>query len=91
MRNIPQNNFPYTIPIFADPMEGEKMQYYQCDQYPIEFVVSENMEKHFESHNHVGHYVVSVVMQGTVTVCLENREAECRVGDVFIVPYFNCL
>lgn len=62
------------------------MQYYQCDQYPIEFVVSENMEKHFESHNHVGHYVVSVVMQGTVTVCLENREAECRVGDVFIVP-----
>lgn len=62
------------------------MQYYQCDQYPIEFVISENMEKHFESHNHVGHYVVSVVMQGTVTVCLENREAECCGGDVFIIP-----
>lgn len=64
------------------------MQYYQCDQYPIEFVVSENMEKHFESHNHVGHYVVSVVMQGTVTVCLENRVVVCGRGDVFIVqPY----
>lgn len=62
------------------------MQYYQCDQYPIEFVLSENMEKHFGAHNHVGHYVISVVMQGKVTVCLENREAVCHRGDVFIVP-----
>lgn len=62
------------------------MQYYQCDQYPIEFVVSENMEKHFEPHNHVRHYVISVVIQGTVAVCLENREKECHRGDMFIVP-----
>lgn len=62
------------------------MQYYQCDKYPIEFVVSENMDKHFDAHNHVGHYVISVVMQGTVTVCLENREAACSRGDVFIIP-----
>ena len=62
------------------------MRYYQCDKYPIEFVVSENIDKHFDPHNHVGHYVISAVMQGTVTVCLENREvAYCR-GDVFIVP-----
>ncbi len=63
------------------------MRYYQCDKYPIEFVVSENIDKHFEfPHNHVGHYVISVVMQGTVTVCLENREVACRRGDVFIIP-----
>lgn len=62
------------------------MQYYQCDKYPIEFVLSENIDKHFDSHNHAGHYVISVVMQGTVAVCLENREAvRCR-GDVFIIP-----
>lgn len=64
------------------------MQYYQCDKYPIEFVLSENIDKHFDSHNHVGHYVISVVVQGTVAVCLENREMPCRRGDVFIIqPY----
>ena len=62
------------------------MRYYQCDKYPIEFVLSENIDKHFDSHNHVGHYVISVVMQGTVTVCLENREVACHRGDVFIIP-----
>ena len=62
------------------------MRYYQCDRYPIEFVLSENIDKHFDSHNHVGHYVISMVMQGVVTVYLENREVACRRGDVFIIP-----
>ena len=62
------------------------MQYHQCDKYPIEFVLSENIDKHFDSHNHVGHYVISVVMQGFVTVCLENKEATCYRGDMFIIP-----
>ncbi|MDE6891151.1 MAG: AraC family transcriptional regulator [Lachnospiraceae bacterium] len=62
------------------------MQYYQCGKYPIEFVLSENIDKHFDSHNHAGHYVISAVMQGTVTVCLENREAACSRGDMFIIP-----
>ena len=62
------------------------MRYYQCDKYPIEFVLSENIDKHFDSHNHVGHYVISVVMQGTAVVCLENREAACYRGDMFIIP-----
>lgn len=30
-------------------------------------VLSENIDKHFDSHNHVGHYVIPVVMQGTGT------------------------
>ncbi len=64
------------------------MRYYQCDKYPIEFVLSENIDKHFDSHNHVGHYVISMVMQGTVALCLENRKVACRKGDVFIIsPY----
>ena len=62
------------------------MRYYQCNKYPIEFVLSENINKHFDSHNHVGHYVISIVMQGTVAVCMENREAACHRGDVFIIP-----
>ena len=62
------------------------MRYYQFDKYPIEFVLSENIDKHFDSHNHVGHYVISVVMQGTVAVCMENREVACHRGDVFIIP-----
>ncbi len=62
------------------------MRYYKCNKYPIEFVLSENIDKHFDSHNHVGHYVISVVMQGMVTVCLENREVVCRRGDMFIIP-----
>lgn len=61
------------------------MQYYQCDKYPIEFVLSENIDKHFDSHTHVNHYVISMVLQGTVTLCLQNREAACHKGDVFII------
>ena len=64
------------------------MQYYQC-KYPIEFVLSENIDKHFDSHNHVGHYVISVVMLGTVAVYLENREMVCHRGDVFIIPPYG--
>lgn len=62
------------------------MRYYHWDKYPVEFVLSENIEKYFDSHNHVGHYVISVVMQETVTVCLENREVACCRGDAFIIP-----
>ena len=62
------------------------MRYYQCGKYPIEFVLSENIDKHFALHNHVGHYVISMVMQGVAMVYLENREVECRRGDVFIIP-----
>ena len=62
------------------------MRYYHCEKYPIEFVLSENLDKCFASHNHVGHYVISVVMQGTAEVYLESRKLACHEGDVFIVP-----
>lgn len=62
------------------------MQYYQCNKYPVEFVLSENMDKYFGTHNHVKHYVISVVMHGMAAVCLEDREMMCYRGDVFIIP-----
>ena len=65
------------------------MQYYQHDKYPIEFVLSENIDKHFESHNHVRHYVISMVMQGVVTAYFENREIACHRGDMFIIPPYT--
>lgn len=34
----------------------------------------------------MAHYVISVVMQGTVTVCLEDKEEACYRGDMFIIP-----
>ncbi|MBD5532794.1 MAG: helix-turn-helix transcriptional regulator [Lachnospiraceae bacterium] len=52
------------------------MRYYQSDQYPIEFVWSENIDKHFESHNHVGHYIISLVTQGVAAVHF--CEGQCR-------------
>ena len=65
------------------------MQYYQHNKYPIEFVLSENIDKHFASHNHVRHYVISMVMQGVVTAYLDNRELVCHRGDVFIIPPYT--
>ncbi|GFI05039.1 putative response regulatory protein [Lachnospiraceae bacterium] len=62
------------------------MRYYQCEKYPIEFVLSENIDKYFDCHNHVGHYVISLVMQGEVTVYLESRKVMCHEGDAFIIP-----
>ena len=62
------------------------MRYYQCEKYPIEFVVSENIEKRFDSHNHAGHYIVSLVMQGEVTVYLGNRKLVCHEEDGFTIP-----
>lgn len=65
------------------------MRYYLSDQYPIEFVLSENIDKHFTSHNHVRHYVISMVMEGVVTAYLENSEVTCHRGDVFIIPPYT--
>ena len=64
------------------------MRYYQCDKYPIEFVLSENIDKHFDSHNHARHYVISVVMQGEVVVYLKSSELICHKGDAFIIQPF---
>ncbi|MCX4354495.1 MAG: helix-turn-helix transcriptional regulator, partial [Lachnospiraceae bacterium] len=45
-------------------------------------VLSENIDKHFDSHNHVGHYVISVVMQGT------ELPIETLAADIFVSKYY---
>lgn len=39
------------------------MKYFRSGQYPIEFVLSENINKEFSSHNHVSHYIVSLCIK----------------------------
>ena len=62
------------------------MQYYQLDGEYVEFVVSENIEKHFYAHNHVRHYIVSLVMQGSTEVFLENKKIQYCKDNIFIIP-----
>ena len=62
------------------------MRYYQADQYPIEFVWSENIDKHFESHNHVGHYIISLVTQGVATVHFCEDQCRAYCGDAGWMP-----
>lgn len=62
------------------------MRYYQSDQYPIEFLWSENIDKHFESHNHVGHYIISLVAQGVTTVHFCEGQYRADRGDARRMP-----
>lgn len=34
------------------------MKYFRSTQYPIEFVLSEHINKNFFSHNHANHYII---------------------------------
>ncbi len=56
------------------------MRYYQCEKYPIEFVLSENIDKCFDCHNHVGNYVISLVMQ--------ELSIETLAADIFVSKYY---
>lgn len=61
------------------------MKYFQT-KYPIEIVLSENIEKHFSAHNHIGHYVVALTICGTVEIHRENKKTECFEGDLILIP-----
>lgn len=65
------------------------MRYFKSNKYPIEFVLSENIEKHFASHNHVGHYVISLIVSGTVEVQKGDKKTEYRENDIFIMPPYT--
>lgn len=62
------------------------MRYYQSDQCPIEFVWSENIDKNFESHNHVGHYIISLVTQGVAAVHFCEGQCRADCGDAGWIP-----
>lgn len=64
------------------------MKYFRSSQYPIEFVLSENINKDFSSHNHANHYIISLCIKGSVTATLENKSLLLRENDFFAVPPF---
>lgn len=64
------------------------MKYFHSEHYPIEFVVSENMEKDFSSHNHTNHYVISLCVKGSIHIKLEDKSLVVHENRLFVVPPF---
>ena len=64
------------------------MKYFHSGQYPIEFVLSENINKDFSSHNHANHYIISLCIKGSVAATLENKFLQLKENDFFTVPPF---
>lgn len=62
------------------------MKYYKSKNYEIEFVLSENLKKGFERHNHATNYVVGLVLQGKIELEKAQDKRYLRQGDVFIIP-----
>lgn len=62
------------------------MKYFQSSSYPIELVLSENLDKRYHMHNHAKHWVLATVISGSVTVEISGNRKECINGDYFIVP-----
>lgn len=64
------------------------MKYFRSGQYPIEFVLSENINKEFSSHNHASHYIISLCIKGSVSATLKNKSLRLKENDFFTVPPF---
>lgn len=64
------------------------MKYFRSGQYPIEFVLSENINKEFSSHNHANHYIISLCAKGSVSVTLEHKPLHLKENDFIVVPPF---
>lgn len=66
------------------------MKYYEMDNYPIEFILSENIEKRFDRHNHIGHYIIALVLSGRIELCKDDENVICQKDDIFIIsPYIS--
>lgn len=63
------------------------MKYFRSNQYPIEFVLSENINKDFSSHNHTQHYIISLCIKDSVAVSLENKSLLLKENDYFTIFY----
>lgn len=65
------------------------MKYFRSGQYPIEFVLSENINKDFSSHNHANHYIISLCIKGSITAILKDKKGlHLEENDFFVVPPF---
>ena len=64
------------------------MQYYISEDRNIEFVVTENITKDFNLHNHINHYVITAVVKGSALLIYNNVKVVVNEGDVFVMrPY----
>lgn len=64
------------------------MKYFHSEHYPIEFVISENLEKDFSSHTHTDHYIISLCVRGNVSVKLGEECLIIHENELFVVPPF---
>lgn len=62
------------------------MKYFQSSRYPLELVLSENIEKKYHTHNHANHWVLTMVISGNISVEIAGDRKVCACGDCFIVP-----
>lgn len=52
------------------------MKYFQSSRYPLELVLSENIEKQYHTHNHVNHWVLTMVISGNILVQIHETQLE---------------
>lgn len=65
------------------------MKYYQLKEYPVELILTEQEEKYFGLHNHIDHYVIGLVLEGTIVFCEQGKEERiCQKDDLFTIPYY---
>ena len=64
------------------------MKYFRSTQYPIEFVLSEHINKNFSSHNHAQHYIISLCIKGSASATLKNKSLLLKENNFFTVPPF---
>ncbi len=64
------------------------VKYFRSEQYPLEFVLSENINKKFSSHNHAKHYIISLCVKGNISVTLKDKPLQLKENDFFVVPPF---
>ncbi len=65
------------------------MRYFQSDGYPIELILSENLDKEYCMHNHVNHWILSIVMSGSVLIHIREEKRQCGSGDYYILPPYT--
>ena len=62
------------------------MKYFHFRQYPVEFVLSENTNKEFSSHNPANPYIMSLCIKGSVDATLQNKSLQLEENEFFAVP-----
>ena len=65
------------------------MRYFQLDGHPIELILSENLDKEYCTHNHANHWVLSMVLSGSVFIHIREEKRHCCSGDYYILPPYT--